>query len=335
MNDSRIVLSTLQKWPWVILSFLVGALVALVISLIVPTSYRAEARINVMYNADAIFRNPDDYKNWEMEQLDVVVYSTPVLEKTLARLQVIDPYWREYKPTDLPPHLHAYWRNAGVWRLVAKASTPQHASQLAQTWNQSVLETVQQALVYGDQMNQTARQIQVTNNALLTAEERLIELSQLKASLQDWYETAAGQDQTTPVVYPQDWKLYAQVARIAPFDRAGEELLDAAPPPNSQVSQYLPWVERAILLSEGQIIAVQNQQNSLRGKLAELNYRWNELYTASLGLSSYLRVEALSSDQLVAQPTRSQPLAALVGGVLGVLLWVSYWFVRIFLREQS
>src|SRR5512139_1950407 len=118
------ILGNAHRWPVVMLFVLAGSLLGLLLAFLWPTPYRAEAGLQVAYNADVHPRNPDDFKNWQMEQLDVLIHSDEVLHETLARLQSQDPSWNSYTLDEIRSKVHTYWRNAGEWRLVAEAPTP-------------------------------------------------------------------------------------------------------------------------------------------------------------------------------------------------------------------
>ena len=81
------ILHRAHFWPLPFLVFLAGCLLGWGAALLWPSPYRAETTLHVSYNADSIFRNPDDYKNWQMEELNTLVLAKGTLQETLARLE--------------------------------------------------------------------------------------------------------------------------------------------------------------------------------------------------------------------------------------------------------
>ena len=325
-----------NRWPYSILAFILGSLIGLGFSLLLPIQYRAETRIGVSYNADAIFRNPDDFKNAEMESLNTIVMSGSVVTETMRLLRGLDPYWNRFSNLDLIPRMHVYWRNTGTWRLVVKAGDPSHATQFVQTWKQVVVDTVNQAIQAGTVMWNLNQQIKSVTEQQVATQMRLAELTQVRNALVTWRSTASQQDGNQILdIYP-GWHLRSLVARVALLDATGLELLASTPQPGAPVLEYLPWVDRAIITLDEQLASIQNQTPILASMLAEYIGKWNEAYIKSLGLSSYLRVESIPDLQpKIAQPIRNHPVTALVGGILGTLIWVLCWLALPFIREKK
>jgi hypothetical protein len=325
-----------NRWPYPLLAFILGSLIGLGLSLLLPIQYRAESRIGVSYNADVIFRNPDDFKNAEMESLNTIVLSESVVNQTLSLLHELDPYWNRFSIADLTPRMRVYWRNTGTWRLVAKAGDPSHATQLVQTWKQVVIDTVNQAIQSGTAMANLNQQIKSVVEQQVATKMRLTELTQVKSALGAWRSAASTQDGNQSLDIYQSWYLRTLVARVVLFDAAGRELLGATPKPSASILEYLPWVDRAIIILDEQLASIQNQTPFLDSMLAEYTAQWNQTYAKSLGLSSYLGVESIPDLQSkIAQPIRTHPLTALVGGAMGILIWVLSWLALPFLREKK
>ena len=137
------VYTALHRWPMILFYGLVGCFLGLILSLVLPSPWRATAEIyvgfepyrwsedeNVMaYALGTRFNFADDYKNWQMSQLDLLTGAPDVLAETLTRLQTQDAYGQSTSLEDLQYSLHASWRNTGVWRLVASHEQPERAAQ--------------------------------------------------------------------------------------------------------------------------------------------------------------------------------------------------------------
>ena len=180
----RDILDFSHYWPVTFLAFLLGSLVGIGISYLIPAPYRAEAGLSVVYNLDISPRNPDDFKNWYLEQLDVFIFSDPVIGKALESLRAQDPYWETVDLDGLRSSLHAYWRSAGKWRLVAEAPNPEQAARMVRAWEDAVLYGSKAAIARALQM----QDLTVQHTRIVQTEEatrmRILELTNAKEALQ-------------------------------------------------------------------------------------------------------------------------------------------------------
>ena len=188
------ILKLSHFWPLPFVIFLAGCLIGWGIGAIWPSPYRAETTLHVSYNGDSIFRNSDDYKNWQMEELNNLVLAKSTLQDTLSLLRQQDPYWNDVNASQLESRLSVYWRNTGKWRLVAEATRPNLAAALAQAWGEVVVEKIQAAVGHANAMLELDSQVKAVTQAQTETNLRLVELTQVKLALQTWQETARGQD---------------------------------------------------------------------------------------------------------------------------------------------
>jgi capsular polysaccharide biosynthesis protein len=172
------ILSLSQRWYWLVSAFLAGSLLGWGISWILPPVYQAQIELFVAINADTEFTNPDDYKNWQMGQLDAFIMSAGVIQEVLSQLKGLDSGWEGHTAQDLRSMLSVRWRNAGQWRLVATASDAAKASRLAQVWSEVVFERVSEALVHADRFVGVDRKLDALNYELLLTREHLLGLEQ-------------------------------------------------------------------------------------------------------------------------------------------------------------
>src|SRR3990172_5797038 len=112
-------LAATHRWHLIVLFCLVGGLAGWLVSLVLPSPHRATKELFVGLN---VFRSADDrnavehaglpissandYKNWQMSSLNSVIFMDTVLDETLSRLRVVDPYWQNIGRQDLAEMLH-------------------------------------------------------------------------------------------------------------------------------------------------------------------------------------------------------------------------------------
>jgi hypothetical protein len=326
------ILILAHQWPYPLAAFFIGALLALGIALLIPPGYAAETRLGVSYHADAIFRNSDDFKNWEIGQLNTIILSAPVLDRTLQNLQAEDSFWGDFSAGDLYPELNVYWQNVGTWRLVATAGDAAHARQLVKAWKEAALGVVGEALSQSAELTNLNLEIQAITRAEIDNQLRLAELTQIQASLSDW-QTAADQGQSPDEL--QRWRMQYLVAQITPSEGASLGLLQSFPAGGSAPEDYTTWLGKALAATSEQIAIVQSQAPLITQRKGEITQQWQAAYAASQGLSSYLQVETLPDYQDSVHAQRSNALMALVGGLLGFLAWAFYWLALPFWREKK
>jgi hypothetical protein len=328
------ILRAAHRWPLILGCFLIGGLIGLGVSFIMPHYYRAEVNLHVSYNADSIFRNPDDYKNWNMEQLDVIVLSENILQKTLARLAEGDPYWGSVSTEELANHLQVHWRSVGIWRLVAEDRQPARAIALAQTWEAVALEEISVALDNALQAQKFTDQFVATSRAKVDASLRTTALTQVSAALKDWRASGGQDDPNQPLDDATRWRILYLVAQAAGANQIGEMFLAQIPPEGSPLSAYQTWVDQTLVAIEAELPIINQQLSDLTVQSEGLYTQWGEKNHIAYGLSMYLTVEAVDQAKPIARPVRMDSTAALIGGCLGLVVWGFIWLALPALKER-
>jgi hypothetical protein len=159
------ILQTTHEWSVILLFCLSGIGIAWFFSLSYPPRYRAAKEIYVAINpyqaladrnaaeiAGVVFNNPDDYKHWQMENLNILVRTDWMMDLTLDELRQQDEFWNGINRDALAEILKVYWRNAGKWRLTAETRVPLRASQAVSAWEKTILQQIPQAVSASQQM---------------------------------------------------------------------------------------------------------------------------------------------------------------------------------------
>lgn len=317
-----------QRWPQIIVAFLMGGMIGWVVTFALPTDYRAMGELFVAVNADTVFRTPDDYKNWQLEQLETFAISSQILQGTLDTLKNTDSDWGEVTLNQLRNMLSVAWRNAGQWNLVVRTSDPEMARQAAQVWEQILLAELQDTLAHASEAYRLSQQINAISHQLLAVRERLQSLEEAQRALNSWLEAAQKANSASPLTERERWRLESLVGRVAPSNPGGITLMLDAPEQGSPVSAYIPWVQRAIPTGNAEAIALQKRDGTLRQKYERLNQRWMQADRAAKGLSINIHVEAFNDISPDPEPLRPTEWMTVVGGFIGVLAWVAYRLVQ-------
>lgn len=321
-NVRNTVLDITHRWPIIILAFLLGSLIGWGISYFLPSPYQAEASVYVAFNADAFFRNPDDYKNWELGQLNALIYSDEILGETLLRLKSISSDWDQVSIEDIRQSLGAYWRNAGKWRLVAEYPTEDMASQLSETWRDVIVDTVADATDNASEMLKISTAIEINKTAEEQITLRVIKLQNIVDALSSWKESLLVEEIDEPIETLDHWHLLGIFTEISSEDQVYRALLDKIPEPNAPIIEYVDWIDRVLRVIETEIEQLEPQAKEISLRVEQLNQEWKDRSDASNGLTAYLTVKKITEEQIVSRPIRTAPQLALVGGVLAVLLWL-------------
>jgi hypothetical protein len=323
-----------HRWPIPVLAFIIGSLVGFGIALLYPSPHRASLDISVAYNADAINDNPDDYKNWQLSQLNALATAPDVLQETLGRLQASDPGWARVSPEKLQKSLILTWRNTGLWHLAAENIQPEKAAQIVQTWSEVLLEKYHQAFEAATQMSVFDGQVFSINQTLIQAKWRNAQLTSVQAALQDWRNSASQGQVDQPLDNLTRWRILSLLEQAGGSDPAWKTLLDETPSAQAPLQVYIPWVDQITTLIDSQTQTLQGQIASLTPEQTRLTDQQAAALLASRGLSGKLVVEKATNAAPAVVSVRSTSLMALVGGILGFLAWLIVWLARISSRSK-
>jgi hypothetical protein len=319
------VFTAAHQWPIILFMILAGGLAGWGFSIVIPTPYRAETSLHVSYNADTIYRNPDDFKNWQMEELEVLIYSDPLLMDVQKQLQEKDSFWNNQTIDGLRSSLKVYWRNVGTWRLVAQQSSPERAAQLVQAWENAILGNVSTATAHAETAYEIFVNFQVAKRTQNELTLRITELKQVKSALESWCSSADPQGDSQSISPHQNWQLRSLVARTAPFNAEGMSVLNQAPSIKSPIKDYLDWVDQAITFIDVELPILQQQLSDFAAKSELLYPQWLEESTAARGVTAYLVIDPIPQSSGNPQQVRTTPTAVLIGGILGLIIWGIVW----------
>jgi len=328
------IFAAAHRWPLIVLFILTGCLLGWGLAYLLPSPYQASEEIAVELNAyraaedryaadyaDAEFRNLDDYKHWQMSQLEILVRSDAFLQETLDRLRQVDPAWEKTDVPGLRGMLEAYWRNAGRWRLTAEHPNPEQASQAVQVWKEVIVEKTGAAVLQSQGLFETEMRLRAIANELLSLNERFQLLPEVNAELVDLRLATGEQPAGQPLGVVERWHLQTLAARVGGPDKAWQALLEEFPTSDSSSSAYLPWLDRLLIAVDEEVEVLAARRQSLEAEQVELETRWENAIPAGQGLSATLIVAPVSIEKPEVKQIRPTSQAAAVGGIAGLLAW--------------
>lgn len=336
------ILNLMHRWYFVTACFFAGALLGWLASMLWPPMYRAHMDLYMGINA---YRGPrdryivnvaqdelsslDDYKNWQMEQVNILAFTDDFLLETLERLQALDTYWESKSVEDLYFNLKGSWRNAGRWHLSAEFSQEDQASNAVQVWAEVIDERVSKAISHARQVVVLDTRIVAIADQQTDLETRLQALTQAQIDLAWASQDLEDSDDDQPWDSFSHWHLLSQVTQASDWNPGWQALLDAYPAPNALPSEYLLWVERALSTIENELEVLPSQIETMQAQFGSLSGQYQEEIDKSLALSSAMEIELPDEVKPQTDIVRPASTLMLVGGILGVLAGLFIEIVRL------
>ena len=341
------ILSATHRWYWVVASVLLGALLGWLVSLIWPAPYRATQDIYVGLNAHRAtrdlyladvglqqFRNLDDFKNWQMEQLNSLAVSDSFMTETLIRLRLADESWQEVDLPELRTMLSIAWRNTGDWHFSAQADSSGQAKQAVSVWSQVVIEEVALGVESAREMVAIDSRMQANSDELVDLESRLILLQETQTALDRWQIWLEAEPVDQPLPPLAHGSLFSLVTNAANWNMGWLTILESAPPSGSLPVDYLVWLVQVRVLLEAEMAAIPAQIEALIREYEVLTLKYAKVADGNRGLSGNMEVGQIRSEP--SQITQIRPTGALVliGSLLGFLVLGIIWLVQITRRTE-
>ena len=324
------ILTLSHRWPVIILFCLTGSTLGWGVSRVWPSPHEATAELYVAINVYRAlddrnvpikFNYADDYKNWQMANLNTMIYMDPVILETLDRLRQQDPYWNNVSRDDLASMLHVYWRNAGKWRLVADNSRPRYASQAVQAWRNVILEQLTVAI----RASQKTMDIDNQMRAMAENQVRIISGTvgmQQASAVFKVSRQALAQSPSNQVVDEAERQKMLLTLQNAGARAVIAALSETFPAAGSTNGQVVSWLDEAIPSLETAIQSWQARGEELKQQQAQLSQAYAEASKTSLGFSANLQVEPVSLGPPALSSSRPTPTLVLVGAAMGFLAWL-------------
>jgi hypothetical protein len=320
----------LHRWPVMIVFFAVGCALGWLLSFIWPSyskaiqevyvalnPYRAYSDTNFLALAKPKYSNLDSYNYWQMYQLEAAIYRDAVLQETLENLRQDDAYWQNVEPTQLRDMLDVDWRTAGIWRLIAMHPDSHMAQQLIAAWSDVAIKNVTDAVTAARQTIAIDQERQAT----------------IKDKLTTWQMEAQGLPPDQPLSVADRWRLFSLTGDLAQFTPAWMALMAEQPSADASPAVYGEWVGRIQAQIDAEASLLSPRLADLEQEQAQLQQNYTAAADSSLGLSPNLEVQGLGDSQVqVVRPTTS---LILIGGVVGLLIWVLTQLVIITLRREK
>lgn len=332
-----------HRWPIIVIFCLAGSLLGWGVSLAWPSPHRATKELSVGLNiyqaardrtaaehAGLEFWNIDDYKNWQMASLNSLIFTDSVIDETLLQLQAIDDYWFSFNQRKLARMLHAYWRNAGKWRLVAESDDPHRAAEAVTVWQDVVVREANIAIEHSKDAMALDRQLQAIIISQTQSQARLAELEKLRDLLRVWRADFSETVDQTPDAN-QLWTIHNYLTN-AVADEFWSLLLDEFPAQDAPLQEYVQWLDLAGNYLDVEFQIQQAQIDTLEENKQQLVAQYEAASQKSQGLSVDLLVDKITDDEPEQSIVRPTGQLMLFGSILGLIVWAYLFMARIGMR---
>ena len=322
-----------HNWPALLAFILIGCLLGWGLSYIWPSYYRASSQIYIGLNpyrkfsdtyfealANPKYSNLDNYHYWQMSQLNAAILMDNYLEATLDRLHKADPYWQTVTVAGLRAMLETEWRSSGKWSLIANHPKALFAQQAAGAWSDVVVEQVSQAVEAARDTFRVDQQLQSNEDAILQATLRQRELSAVQKDLQEWRKFVQDSPPAGAVEPAQRWQLLATITRLADFSPVWLNVLSTQPEADAETQAYLDWIDQTLPLLETEAETMHQRILFLNQEQIELAAQYSKASRQSLSFSPNIEIQR--KEDLAALKMRPSATLILVGGVVGLLIWL-------------
>jgi hypothetical protein len=340
------IYNSLHRWPSMVVFFALGCILGWALSFLLPSSYRVTTQIYVGLNpyraysdsrwlalAKPKYSNIDDYKNWQMSELESAIYLDEILQETLEKLREDEPYWQQVDIQELRNILGAEWRSAGTWSLVAEASNPERAEQAVRAWSKIAVIRVEDAVQSAQQTAMIDEELQSVIDELLQVRTRKETLKTSQDALKEWADIAQGPAKNEPLDPIERWKVKSIAAGAAQFTPIWMALLDEQPDENAPLKAYIEWIDKISSTIDNELFLLEPRSKRLNADRSQLESQYSQVSKSSLGLSPNIVIEGFQN----IPPKRLKPTGnlVLIGGIIGLSSWILLQLVIISRSEPE
>ncbi|MEE9188932.1 MAG: hypothetical protein V3U36_06150, partial [Anaerolineales bacterium] len=238
----------------------------------------------------------------------------------------LDPYWDSIEMQDLREILNAKWRNAGQWLLAADAENSLGAVEAVATWRDVILNLTNDSIAHSRELFNLELTLRSLNDELVKNLLQGAALEETLGSLKNEFNELNNAEGDFPLSEPDRVDLFTLANQMAEGSRV---IVEEFPDDGAPVSDYSTWVERAILIVERDIDSSKVANVALNEQISSVTSEWELGINDAQGLSATLSLKKPQNIDPEVRQVRSYSLAALIGTLVGLLLWILVFLIQI------
>jgi hypothetical protein len=341
------ILKSLSQWYLILAVMVVGGVIGLAMSYLVPAPYRATqdiylgidvSRVNEMEYiiplAEEEPLNLDDYKNWQLKQAADILKSDQVLNKALKQLQENGQGWEDFTLADFRKAADIYWYDAGTWRLEVTLPQKDQAVEAVEAWMDSGHAKISELLEISHQGYDLDQEIWTINLAISDQKRERARLITFTDSCQTWITQLEGLDGSATITSTVSDDLQNWLSLYSSESSYWQTLLADSPDEYRSNHEYVSWLEAKLAQAADSLDEIQKQMDILQAEKDLILPAYQQYLADSLGLSSNL---VLLPDVSAVGVERVYETGSLTigGACLGLLAWILFAIMQIRSQEEG
>ena len=197
-----------------------------------------------------------------------------------------------------------------------------------------VLEKTNDSIAAARQLIFIDSDLNAVSRSLVSAENRQSLLLDTQLSLEDWAETLESKSDNQTLSPLEHWNLLAQIAAVSDWSPGWVAVLDAALPMGSFPEDYLDWLTQTNALIDAELTVLPPLIQDLDGAHTNLTSEYHKAADQSRALSANLEVTQIKDELPDVVHHRPVGTLILIGGILGLLVWLMGWLIQITRKSE-
>ncbi len=324
----------INRWYLIFLAFLISAGLAWGVMHLWPPQHKASTTVYIGIDINRVFDvssmaayaktepfNIDDYKNWQLSQVESIARSEQVANETLANLRDLNPYWENITPQEFQRLEDLDWWDMGTWRLTISESDPDRAEQAVQEWSSVFVDQVSNLVSKAKSAFELDGKLRALNHQQVQLETEISEFTIIEEKLRDFRSDIQGMEEDQPLEPLLRWQLWGLAAGFADFTPMWTEVLEGFPDAEQTNSAYIGWIDDLLPVLSTEKEIKQDSLYILEEEEDSLTDQFVEEIQKSSGLSPNLTIEK-SSSKIHKSSGYPGAFVALLGGAMGVAAYL-------------
>ena len=338
------IIKFIKTWPVMVFVFIGSGILAGLLVYLFPPVQKATAEFYIgidmtrVYDVSSLASyaktepfNIDDYKNWQLSQVDSIASSDWIADQVLVELRNQDVYWEDISNTDFINMQDIDWYDVGVWKIRIQDRDGKHALNGVEVWRDVLLKELSFLVEESEDVLEIEGRLRAGNQAITSFEIRLIELEQLNKDVNSALEEMNTMDPEAKMTGSSKEQMWDLITGYASDDLLWDKTLSDFPAPGQSISTMTEWLNE--VLDRG----LSEKENTLeiKGSLERDQELILEDYRREIeeaqGLSASLYIKEQVSDPYL-ESYYPASVVGIIGSFVGLLVYIILWVMLSDLR---
>ncbi len=271
--------------------------------------------------------NVDDYKNWQLSQVNSIAKSERIANLTIKRLQDLDPYWENISASEFQEMQDLFWYDVGTWRLQFQSPDIDNALQAVQVWREVLLQDLSRLIQESEDVLEFEGRMRASNTAIKKLKTRTTVLELLIEEITAVQEELKNADPQQGMNDSSREEIWLSIAGTSEEDPMWEQVLNDIPERDQPNLEYIYWMDQVLAVVERDYeshLAVMEALVSDHESLTE-DYVREIREAEGLSASLFVREEGSQPEIIKFYPdTQIAFLGSIIGLLIYIIIWVMY-----------